>query len=497
MVEERVAEGRPRRGPTMRATVWCLVTVLVGLVAVSALATGLARLRVADEVRELADRLLPAQQATTALVVALVDQETGQRGYSLTGDPTFLEPYVTGRAGEAEATTALAGMLRADPVAGAELRAVTAGAAQWRAEVAEPTIAARRAGAVTAAQAEVSERRGKELFDVLRQRLRALEQRTASEAQDAIAATFSAQATANVVAVTATVLAVGVAVVSVPLVRRRLIRPLADLEAQAERTAAGAYTTPIALIGPGDVTTIGDAVETMRTSLLRHGAELTDARLELALRDARDRLSAEVHDNSIQRLFALGLTLQGVARDHPAAQDDLDSLADEIDDIVGELRELIANLVRTEVSAATLREQMFDVVRDSGRALGITPALEVRGPVDDALTDDLARELLAVLRECLVNIARHASAPSAAVRLVVDAEGVTLRVEDEGVGVPRDIEHGEGLTVAAARAERFGGTLSVAPRPGGGTLVSWWVPRPQEVGERAGRCGSTWPCPGA
>ncbi|MHC1557841.1 sensor histidine kinase [Actinomycetospora sp. C-140] len=473
----------PRRSPTLRVTVWSLVTVLVGLVVVSALVTGLARLRIAGGVEELTDHLLPAQAESRALTTAFVDQETGQRGYLLTGDPTFLAPYAAGRRAEADATAGLSGLLGPDPGAQADLAAVTAAAQRWRTEVAEPDIAARRAGPVPPPVLASSVDRGKALFDVLRGRLGVLDDRTDGQARAEIAVVAAAQQAADAVVIGAAVLSLVVAAVAIPLVRRRLIGPLVDLQSQAERTAAGAYDTPIVLAGPRDLTAIGDAVETMRAALLRHGADLADARLEIALRDARDRLAAEVHDNSIQRLFALGLALQVAAHRHRDAADDLAPLVDETDDIVHELRELISGLVRTEVSAATLREQMFDLVRDSGRTLGITPALEIRGPVEDVLTDTVAQELLAVLRECLANIARHARAPSASVRLAVDDEAIALTVSDDGVGVPSDLTPGQGLTLVADRAERLGGAVSVTPRSGGGTRVSWRIPRPQ--GEEA------------
>ncbi|MFC5139853.1 CHASE3 domain-containing protein [Actinomycetospora rhizophila] len=470
-----------RHGPTLRATVWGLVTLLVGLVLVSALVTGLARLSVARTVDQLVDRLLPAQQATRSLLTASADQETGRRGFLLLGDPAFLGPYTAGRRAEAEATASLAELLRPDPTAEAELAAVTQASATWRAEVAEPDIAARQAGPVPRERLDASERRGKQLFDVLRQRLGLLEDRTAGRAHDALEQVFAAQQVANAVALTAAVLALVVAAVSVPLVRRRMLRPLLALQTQAERTAAGAYETPFAVTGPQDLAAIGAAVETMRSRLLDHGAELADARLELALRDARDRLSAEVHDNSIQRLFALGLALQAAGRRHPGAQEALAPLVDETDAIVRELRELIAGLVRTEVSAATLRGQVFDLVRDSGRALGLTPALEIKGPLEEALTDEVAQELLAVLRESLGNVARHARAPSAAVRLHVDEERIALTVEDDGVGVPVDLARGDGLRTVARRADRLCATLAVTPRPGGGTVVSWSLRRAPEI----------------
>jgi signal transduction histidine kinase len=467
----------PLPGPPLRVVVCGLAGVLVGLVVVIAFVAGLAQLRIVNGISLLADDALPAHRETRALLTASLDQETGQRGYLLLGDPSFLAPYHAGQEVEADATVALAELLRDDPAAQAQLAAATSTLTAWHTEVAAPTIADRRAGPVPTERLQAAERRGKELFDVLRQRLAALEEHTATRQRAQLDSVVAAGRAADVVVLATAVLAIGLAVVSVPLLRRRLVRPLVDLQAQAERTAAGAYETPIAVTGPRDVRAIGDAVDTMRASVLHHGAELADARLELALRDARDRLSAEVHDNSIQRLFALGLALQAAMARHPVASGALAPLVEETDDIVRELRELIAGLVRTEVSAATLRGQVFDLVRDSGRALGVTPALEIRGPLEEAVTDEAARELLAALREALANIARHARAPSAAVRLTVDEEQIALTVEDDGVGVAPDLAPGDGLSAVTGRAERLGGTVGVTPRPDGGTLLSWRIPR--------------------
>jgi two-component sensor histidine kinase len=115
------------------------------------------------------------------------------------------------------------------------------------------------------------------------------------------------------------------------------------------------------------------------------------------------------------------------------------------------------------------------VIDGCSTELGFLPVLKMTGPVSE-LTTDIVIDLLAVLREALTNVARHARARSAHVALAVAGEGVTLRVLDDGVGLaaaPRD----GGLADLRRRAAWHGGTLSVQPAPDGGTALTWAVPR--------------------
>ena len=82
--------------------------------------------------------------------------------------------------------------------------------------------------------------------------------------------------------------------------------------------------------------------------------------------------------------------------------------------------------------------------------------------------------MLAVLREALSNIARHAHATSAQVRLQVGDE-VVLTVSDDGRGIAEGARE-SGLRNMRERAESFGGTCLVRRGPEGGTVVVWRVP---------------------
>ena len=100
----------------------------------------------------------------------------------------------------------------------------------------------------------------------------------------------------------------------------------------------------------------------------------------------------------------------------------------------------------------------------------------MEGPLDSAADASTRDELLKTMREALANVAKHAAASSVDVRLSASSGTITLRVADNGVGIPKGAARGHGLDNMEARAEALGGLCEFSGRPGGGTVVSWRVP---------------------
>ena len=115
------------------------------------------------------------------------------------------------------------------------------------------------------------------------------------------------------------------------------------------------------------------------------------------------------------------------------------------------------------------------MLTDVSPALGFQPALRLTGPIEHLVSATLLEDLLAVLREALTNVARHAGAASVAVDLAATGDTVTLEVTDDGRGVP-DGGRRSGLLNMRRRAERRGGGFTVAPRHPAGTALCWSVP---------------------
>ena len=107
--------------------------------------------------------------------------------------------------------------------------------------------------------------------------------------------------------------------------------------------------------------------------------------------------------------------------------------------------------------------------------LGFTPTIRTSGPIDTAVSADLAPQLLAVLREAVSNVARHALANDCRVDVTVSGDRLELRVADDGIGLPEDISE-SGLRNARRRADDLGGSLDVSVVGERGTVLVWRVP---------------------
>ena len=198
-------------------------------------------------------------------------------------------------------------------------------------------------------------------------------------------------------------------------------------------------------------------------------------RQELALISDRERIARDLHDIVIQRLFATGLQLQGVAAmtGGSAISERLDKSVADLDDTIKAIRGTIFEL--QDRRGDSLRAAVRKLVKEYVPVLGFTPVVRTSGPVDTAVSHVLGAQLLAVLREAVSNVARHALADGAEVDVLVAGDRLELRVADDGVGLPAEVSE-SGLRNARRRADDLGGTLEVTRVGERGTLLVWRVP---------------------
>jgi len=220
--------------------------------------------------------------------------------------------------------------------------------------------------------------------------------------------------------------------------------------------------------------TIDGASHTVVT--VRDVTERQEARARLLLHEDRERIAHDLHDLVIQRLFAAGMSLQSVTQliESPIARDRVIAVTDELDETVRAVRSAIFGLGNHDESQS-LASHLTSLVQERSRHLGFTPDLLITGPVDD-LADFVADQLVATLTEAVSNVARHADATDATIRITRTNGSVALTVRDNGRGIATTPKPLGGLSSVMWRAAELGGTCSVSPVEPSGTELLWQVP---------------------
>ncbi|WP_405182527.1 CHASE3 domain-containing protein [Nocardia sp. NBC_01377] len=250
-----------------RFTVQTWFQLVLAVMAIVVLIGAAAGAQVIAETNTATDRLLehtqPASREAAQLQNALINQETGVRGYALTGDRKFLEPDTLGREQQARAAARIAALIADDPDLLTDLDFVQRAAAKWRADYARTETASPASPASPAALAANSVQ-GKALFDEIR---KAFDDQsagfTAAIAEDR-RTLDQARALRNTVLTLMVAVLLLTGLVLTVLVRRFVARPLSALTTASLRVADGDFDHRIDVTGPADITTVAAATESMR-----------------------------------------------------------------------------------------------------------------------------------------------------------------------------------------------------------------------------------------
>nr|WP_067686880.1 sensor histidine kinase [Nocardia jejuensis] len=250
-----------------------MVLVVVVGSALSAIATA-ATTHVSDRLNK---QIQPAVIEAYRLQSALLNQETGVRGYALTADPQFLEPFDTGIAAQQVAIERLRTLLDGRTQLLADLDTLERTAATWRHDYAEPRIASITPGSTDRPGGNTTAARGKTAFDDVRAQF--VTQNTGlAAAADAERVNLTHQRKlrdATLLGMVGAFLIAGLGLTV--LVRRLIVRPLTALESASRRVADGDFGHHIIVGGPADLATVAAAVESMRERVV---AELDSARVK-------------------------------------------------------------------------------------------------------------------------------------------------------------------------------------------------------------------------
>jgi two-component system sensor histidine kinase DevS len=197
---------------------------------------------------------------------------------------------------------------------------------------------------------------------------------------------------------------------------------------------------------------------------------------ELDVLTDRDRIARDLHDHVIQRLFAVGLALQGtIPRARSAeVQQRLSESVDDLQAVIQEIRTAIFDLHAAPSGSTRLRQRLDEAIAHFAGS-DVRTKVQFLGPLS-AVDAELADHAEAVVREAVSNAVRHAHATELSVDVRV-ADDLCIEVMDNGRGISGDITE-SGLANLRQRAEQCGGSFTVENAAGGGILLRWSVPLP-------------------
>ncbi|WP_067680602.1 GAF domain-containing sensor histidine kinase [Nocardia miyunensis] len=258
--------------------------------------------------------------------------------------------------------------------------------------------------------------------------------------------------------------------------------PVLLLPLHARRTALGV----LIVTRPADAMPYSDETLDLATGFAAQAAaamQMAAARervQELTVLADRDRIARDLHDQVIQRLFAVGLGLQGTMSrsNKPEVRQRIAAAIDELQEVVQEIRTTIFDLQGEHLALDELRCRVEEVVRQHTADSRISATVRIVGPLSTVATE-LTDHAEAVVREAISNAVHHSDADRLAVEIRV-GDDLSVVVEDNATGVAPESAPGS-LADLARRAEEYGGSFEItaAAKPGDagpGTRLQWTVP---------------------
>lgn len=210
---------------------------------------------------------------------------------------------------------------------------------------------------------------------------------------------------------------------------------------------------------------------------------LADASQSQLLMADRERIGRELHDGTIQSIYAAGLVIESarfLIKDSPAeAQSKLDQVMQSLNYTIQDIRRYIFDL-RTEPEGdpGDLEQQLSQLVRDLRINTLLTVDVAIKGKPPRRLTPQQRRNTLRIVQEAFANTARHAQAKRVEVRLEWQEDQLNLNIADDGIGLKTTSGHlhGHGLRNMYERANLLGGTLTIESEEGKGVAIDLEVP---------------------
>lgn len=209
------------------------------------------------------------------------------------------------------------------------------------------------------------------------------------------------------------------------------------------------------------------------------GAQVRNQQQQIARLQERERIAMELHDNTIQSLYGVGLSLDLANRAGTINDEVIDETLNGVNRIIEEVRAYIMELRQGDSNDhCTIREEIETAVGNLHIPDALTVELDAQ-QTPSTLPDKVIEGVRSIVHECLSNVVRHAEANRVIIKAHEDKSHFRLIVADDGRGFDingDDFQQGMGLQNMEKRARLYGGAVSVEAQPGHGTTVHLKVP---------------------
>ena len=407
----------------------------------------------------------------------VIDLETGQRGFQLTGDEAFLQPWIAARAsfdGQAAELKRLAAAHHVSQAGRAE-QIAREGASYIR-DYSVPVVREAQQNLSSPPSQQVSAE-GKQRMDRLRVQFREFVQFERGLAPERDARSSAAAHRAVLVSVGGIGGSILLIVVFSGYLIRSVVRPVRRASIMAGEVARGDLSVRMPETGSAEIGGLQRSFNTMAGALERNRDELTASRARIveAGDAARRCIERDLHDGTQQRLVTIGLELGMAETDVPPEQVSLKSRLSwsvrEVTDVIRELRETARGIHPATLSRGGLRPALATLARRSP----VPVDLRVHG--DRRLEERIEVAVYYVVCEALTNAVKHARASEVCVEVTLEGDDARLLIRDDGVG-GADPNRGSGLIGLCDRVEALGGTVQVISPVNTGTTLVIHIPGP-------------------
>ena len=427
-----------------------------------------------------------ARESESVLVVAnrlerlVVDLETGQRGFIITGQEGFLQPWRDAQAAIPGQAATLERLVDGNPEQQARAQRITQATTSYLHDYSIPLVETARRDPPAARTVAVTEE-GKQRIDQIRDEFGRF-----MDTERVLAAARQRRSDAATQrAILAAAGGLGGSILLILLfagyLTRAIVQPVRRTAAMAGRLAGGDLSARTSERGVGEIGVLERSFNTMARSLEQNREELaaSRARIVAAGDQARRRIERDLHDGTQQRLVSLVLDLRAaeaaVPPERPELRAQLDGVADGLAGALDDLRELTRGIHPAILSEGGLRPALKALARRS-----MVP-VELDVDVQARLPEPVEVAAYYVVSEALANTAKHAQASVAWVDVRADDGSLHLSVRDDGVGGATP-GRGSGLIGLTDRVEALGGTIALHSPAGKGTSLQVDLP----IGEGSG-----------